>query len=219
MHTHTMERARYNMAQQQIRPWKVSDDHVLDIVQELPRERFVPHSYRPFAFTDMRIPLGHGQYMMEPRLEARMLQSLMIKPSDKILEIGTGSGFVTACLARLGNKVVSYEIHEDLHNSAADHLSRQGINNVQLHLGNGLEATARGEKFDVVAITGSMPVYENTLEKLLNPDARLFVVVGQSPVMNALLIRNCNGEFVEDYLFETDLAALEHISEPEHFSL
>ena len=212
-----VQRARYNMAQQQIRPWNVFDDHVLEIMQQVPRERFVPHAYRSFAFTDMRIPLGHGQYMMEPRLEARMLQSLSIRPSDRILEIGTGSGFVTACLARLGNQVSSYEIHQDLHEQAADKLALQGINNVQLHLGNGLEAPQSGERFDVVVITGSLPKYENTWESMLNPGGRLFVIVGESPLMNAVLIRHQNAEFIEDYLFETDLAPLELLPRVDHF--
>jgi protein-L-isoaspartate(D-aspartate) O-methyltransferase len=213
-----IERARYNMAEQQIRPWEVFDERVLAVMQEVPRERFVPHDYRELAFADLRIPLGHGEVMMEPKVEARMLQALEIEPTDHILEVGTGSGFVTACLATLGNSVVSYDIHEEFIDAASDKLARQGIHNVRLHLGNPL--TLEGlpkEGFDVVAVTGSMPLYDPALEAVLADGGRLFQVVGQSPVMHAMRVTRRGDEFVQDYLFETDLPPLKHIPEPRHF--
>ncbi len=213
-----VEKARYNMAEQQIRPWEVFDDRVLGVVQQVPRERFVPHQYRELAFADLRIPLGHGEVMMEPKVEARMLQALEVQPTDRILEVGTGSGFVTACLATLGNSVVSYDIHEDFVDSAGDKLARQGINNVHLHLGNPLtlEELPR-EGFDVVAVTGSMPLYDPALEAVLADGGRLFQVVGQSPVMHAMRIVRRGDEFIQEYLFETDLPPLRHIPEPRQF--
>ncbi len=213
-----VEKARYNMAEQQIRPWEVFDDRVLEVMRQVPRERFVPHEYRELAFADLRVPLGHGEAMMEPKVEGRMLQALEIRPTDHILEVGTGSGFVTACLATLGNSVVSYDIHEAFIDSAGDKLARQGINNVRLHLGNPLtlEGLPR-EGFDVVAVTGSMPLYDPALEAVLAPGGRLFQVVGQSPVMHAMRIRRRDDEFVQEYLFETDLPPLRQIPEPRRF--
>ncbi|WP_457673715.1 protein-L-isoaspartate O-methyltransferase family protein [Thiolapillus sp.] len=213
-----LDKARYNMAWQQIRPWNVFDDRVLDVMQKVPREQFVPHAYRSLAFSDTRIPLGHGQVMMEPKLEARMLQSLAVKPSDHVLEIGTGSGFVTACLASLGNSVVSYDIYEALVNTAQEKLALQGINNTHLHLGNGFSAELPEGGFDVIAVTGSLPRYDDRLERLLTPGGRLFMIVGTSPVMEAMLITRHGDEFVQDFLFETDVPPLELLPEPSGFS-
>jgi len=213
-----IEKARFNMAEQQIRPWEVFDEQVLEVIRKVPRERFVPHAYRNLAFSDMRIPLGHDEVMMEPKVEARMLQALAIEPTDQVLEIGTGSGFVTACLATLGNSVVSYDIHEDFIESAGEKLVKQGINNVHLHLGNplGMEDLP-AEGFDVVAVTGSMPAYNTALEAVLAPGGRLFQVVGESPLMHAMLVTRKGDEFIQDFLFETDLPPLRHIPELPHF--
>lgn len=213
-----MDKARYNMAWQQIRPWDVFDDRVLQVMQDIPREQFVPHAYRALAFSDMRIPLGHGQVMMEPKLEARMLQSLAVKPSDQVLEVGTGSGFVTACLATLGNSVVSYDIYEALINTAREKLAMQAANNVHLHLGNAFLAELPEGGFDAIAVTGSLPRYDDRLERLLAPEGRLFMILGESPVMEATLITRHGDEFVQDFLFETDLPSLELLPQPSGFS-
>ncbi|WP_293646676.1 protein-L-isoaspartate O-methyltransferase family protein [Thiolapillus sp.] len=210
--------ARYNMAYQQIRPWDVFDDQVLDIMQSLPREQFVPHAYRSLAFADTRIPLGHGQVMMEPKLEARMLQSLAVRPSDQILEVGTGSGFVTACLASLGNSVSSFDIYDAFINTAKEKIAMQGINNVHLHLGNAFAAELPREGFDVIAVTGSLPAYNDQCEQFLATGGRLFMVVGTSPVMEAILVTRHGDEFVEEHLFETDLPPLELLPQPSRFS-
>lgn len=218
MITVSNKNARYNMAYQQIRPWDVWDDKVLDVMQELPREQFVPHAYRSLAFADTRIPLGHGQTMMEPKQEARMLQSLAIKPSDQILEIGTGSGFVAACLATLGNTVTSYDIYDAFVQTAIEKLSLQSINNVHLHAGNAFTAELPKEGFDVIAVTGSMPAYSDQCEQFLAPGGRLFMVVGEPPIMEAILITRHGDAFVEDHLFETDLPPLELLPQRSHFS-
>ena len=218
MNSANHQSARYNMAYQQIRPWDVYDNQVLNVMQELPREQFVPHAYRSLAFADTRIPLGHGQMMMEPKLEARLLQALSIKPSDQILEIGTGSGFLTACLAALGNTVSSYDIYDALIQTAEEKLHLQGINNVHLHLGNAFTAKLPQEGFDVIAVTGSLPQYTDYLEQFLAPGGRLYMIVGKSPVMEATLITRHSDEMVKDFLLETDIPALELLPHSSGFS-
>lgn len=206
-----MEQARFNMAEQQIRPWEVTDTRVLEILQTVPRENFVPHAYRGLAFADTQIPIGEGQHMMEPRLEARMLQALAIKPSDQVLEVGTGSGFITACMARLGNHVVSYEIHESLTEQARENIALAGISNVSLHTANLLTDMPSNTSFDVIAVTGSLTEYAD-LQQLLSPGGRMFVVSGHAPVMQALLIKRGTGDEIQQtVLFETDLQALEGV--------
>ena len=209
MTTANMEKARFNMAEQQIRPWEVTDSSVLEVLQTVPRENFVPQAYKGLAFADTQIPIGEGQYMMEPRIEARMLQALAIKPSDQILEIGTGSGFITACMAKLGNHVVSYEIRESLTEQAKENIALAGINNVTLHTGDILTDLPANESFDVIAVTGSLTEHAG-LQQLLSPGGRMFVVSGRSPVMEALLItRDAENQFEQIALFETELQALE----------
>lgn len=212
-----MEQARFNMAEQQIRPWEVTDSTVLETMQTVPRENFVPYAYKGLAFADTKIPIGEGQHMMEPKIEARMLQALAIKPSDQILEVGTGSGFITACLAKLGNHVVSYEIHESLAEQAKENLALAGVNNVSLHTGNLLSNMPSATAFDVIAVTGSLNEYESLL-KLLSPDGRMFVVSGHSPVMQALLIaRGTGDQFQQTALFETELQPLEGVPNVDEF--
>jgi protein-L-isoaspartate(D-aspartate) O-methyltransferase len=213
-----MEQARFNMAEQQIRPWDVGDTRVLDILQTVPRENFVPHAYKGLAFADTEIPIGESQHMMAPKIEARMLQALAIRPSDQILEIGTGSGFVTACLAKLGNHVMSYEIHESLTLQAREKLALAGISNVSLHTANPLSDKPSATTFDVIAVTGSLPEYDDSLQQLLSPGGRMFVVVGKPPVMHTLLItRDTDDQFQQTVLFETDLQALEGVPEGNKF--
>ena len=207
-----MEQARFNMAEQQIRPWEVTDPTVLNVIQTVPRENFIPYAYKGLAFADTRIPIGENQHMMEPKIEARMLQALAIKPSDHILEVGTGSGFITACLAKLGNHVMSYEIHESLTEQAREKLALAGISNVSLHTANVLTDKPSASTFDVIAVTGSLPEYDDSLQQLLSPGGRMFVIVGQSPVMQAMLVTcDADGQFQRNVLFETDTQALEGV--------
>ena len=215
-----VEQARFNMVEQQIRTWEVLDQKVLDLMAQVPREDFVPATYRNLAFADTCIPLDHGQSMMLPRVEARMLQALQVSPSDRILEIGTGSGFVTALLARLGGHVVSIEIHESLSNGARQKLKAHGVENVDIHTADGSRGWQRSAPYDVIAVTGSLPVAEKRFQNELAVGGRLFVIVGQEPAMEALLItRNSETQWSTDCLFETVLPPLTGVEEPERFVL
>jgi len=215
-----VEQARFNMVEQQIRTWEVLDQQVLDLMAEVPREDFVPAAYRNLAFADTCIPLAHGQTMMLPRVEARMLQALRVTPTDRILEVGTGSGFVTALLARLGGQVISIEIDDALSNSASDKLDAHAIDNVELHTGDASRGWERSAPYDVIAVTGSLPVLEEGFQSSLAVGGRLFIVVGQEPAMEALLIsRIGETQWSTDCLFETVLAPLTGVEEPERFVL
>lgn len=221
MAENNIETARFNMIEQQIRPWEVLDRRVLDTMLEVPREVYVPDAYRGLAFADIEIPIGHGECMMAPKIEARMLQALAIQPTDQVLEIGTGSGFVTACLARLGTRVTSVDIHADMIAAAGKRLESEQVTNVELHVQDALSGLPPNTPFDVIAVTGSLPLRENAreLEQQLTVGGRLFVVIGESPVMEALLItRIGESEFRVESLFETALAQLANAPTPEHFS-
>lgn len=214
------EQARFNMIEQQIRPWDVLDQRVLDLIARVPREDFVPESYRSLAFTDMNTPLGRGQVMMSPKLEARMLQSLDVRPSDTVLEVGTGSGYVTALLANLARHVYSVEIIPEFKTGAQTKLAEHDLDNVTLEVGDAACGWDRHRPYDVVAITGSLPVLPESFQLSLTVGGRLFAIVGDSPVMNAILItRVGEDEWNKEYLFETDLPALLNAPEPQRFVL
>jgi protein-L-isoaspartate(D-aspartate) O-methyltransferase len=213
-----LEIARFNMVAQQIRPNEVIDERVLETLQSVPRERFVPAEYIGLAFADVAVPLGEGQHMMKPWQEARMLQALNVQPGDRVLEIGTGSGFVSACLAHLGGTVTSYEIVPSLSRQAAERLAGLGVQGVELVAGDGLHAGLAPGGFDVVAVTGSMPVYSEALQQLLAANGRLFVVVGEAPAMTAWLIStNDAGEVWRESLFETVVPPLQNAPQPDRF--
>lgn len=204
-----LEQARFNMIQQQIRPWEVLDSRVLEILERIPRDLFVPDAHRSLAYADIEIPIGNDQKMMFPRVEARLLQALDIQPDDRILEIGTGSGYLTACLASLGGSVKSLEIHPELAEQAERNLESMKIDNVELFTMDALADTIEGELFDVVAITGSLPELSDSLKNLLNLNGRLFVVTGEPPVMEAcLVIRVGDDDWRIETMFETELAPL-----------
>ncbi len=203
------EEARFNMVEQQVRPWEVLDATVLELIGNLPREHFVPDNYKGLAYADIEIPLGDGQKMMFPRVEGRILQALAIQPSDNILEVGTGSGYLTACLAKLGNKVVSEEINPAFTEQARQRLAELQINNVELRTVDSLSEAAEGGRFDAIAITGSLPEMPETFKQRLNIGGRLFVVIGQSPAMSAYLVtRTGENEWQSEALFETDIVPL-----------
>ena len=215
-----VQQARFNMVEQQIRTWEVLDQQVLDLMAEVPREDYVPAAYRNLAFADTCIPLDHGQTMMLPRVEARMLQALKVSPSDRILEIGTGSGFVTALLARLGGHVTSIEIHASLCTGAREKLAAHAIENVDIHNDDGARGWERSAPYDVIAVTGSVPVAVGNFRNNLAVGGRLFIIVGQEPAMEALLItRNSETQWSTDCLFETVLPPLTGVEEPERFVL
>jgi protein-L-isoaspartate(D-aspartate) O-methyltransferase len=211
------DQARINMIEQQIRPWEVLDERVLEVLASTPREDFVPPPYRNLAFADICIPLGHGQVMMRPNLEGRLLQALAIQPSDCILEVGTGSGYLSACLAKLGARVISVDIFPEFIQEARQKLKRQQINNVLLHSGDAVHGWGK-QRYDVIAITGSLPVLPDHWRQQLNVGGRLFVIVGEPPIMEALLItRLSEGEWTEESLFDTELPALLNASKPTVF--
>ncbi|HBH36610.1 MAG TPA: protein-L-isoaspartate O-methyltransferase [Gammaproteobacteria bacterium] len=211
------EQARFNMIEQQIRPWNVDDNDVLNIMKQIPREHFVPDNYKRLAFADIQAPLANGQQMMEPKIEARMLQALQIKPGDKVLEIGTGSGYMTACLDWLSDEVTSIEIHEQLSQQAQQHLEAIGISDVNLLVGDVFDA-APDEKFDVIAVTGSLPADSDYFEKMLAVGGRLFQIVGVGPASTAQLITRVREDaFRRENLFETEIAPLENAPAEEAF--
>ncbi len=213
-----IEKARHNMIEQQIRPWDVLDQRVLDLILRVPREDFVPAEYRSQAFTDTALPLGHGEVMMEPKLEARMLQSLAIKTTDKVLEVGTGSGYVTALLAGLAAEVVSIEILPELLEQAAARLKAHGIGNVTLEEGNAADGWNKAQPYDVIAVTGSMARLSQGLKENLQIGGRLFAVVGKEPIMEAILVTRVNAnEWREEVLFETAIPPLKGNTSTEEF--
>ncbi len=217
----SLERARYNMIEQQIRPWEVLDQRVLDVIAATPREDFVPERYRStLAFSDISLPIGHGQVMLPPKLEGRLMQALMLNPDDRVLEVGTGTGYMAACLARLAREVLSVDIFEDFRDHAAGRLARHGIGNVTLEIRD----CARGwdgeeALFDAIAVTGSLPVLHEGFHRALAIGGRLFVVVGTPPAMEALLItRTGADQWATESLFETSIPPLVHAPEPPKFS-
>jgi protein-L-isoaspartate(D-aspartate) O-methyltransferase len=215
-----LQQARENMVLQQIRTWDVLDQRVLDLLEDLPREDFVPENYRKLAYADITIPLGHAEVMMPPRVEARMLQALNIQPQETVLEIGTGSGFVTGLLARLGRYVYSVDIHPEFIANAAWHLSTHGLVNVTLEAGDAARGWSNYGQVDVIAITGSLPILPEIFEQSLKPGGRLFAIVGDSPAMQATLItRLSEDEFRREILFETDLPPLRNALQPNRFVL
>lgn len=210
--------ARLQMINQQVRGWNVDDDNVLAVLRDVPREHFVPAGYEPLAFADTPIPLAHGQHMMTPMLEGRVLQALDLRGDDKVLEIGTGSGFMTACLAKLAAHVTSIDIYADFIESAQHKLENEGIDNVELQTMDASQELPEGT-FDVIAVTGSIQRFDPRLVEPLNPHGRLFVVVGDSPAMEAMLVeRTDEHDWHSLALFETDLPPLVHWAAGPQFS-
>jgi protein-L-isoaspartate(D-aspartate) O-methyltransferase len=201
-------KAREFMVEQQVRPWDVLDPRVLDALATIPRDAFVPAAHRTLAYADLALPLGHGEVMMKPVVEGRTLQALALEPGDEVLEIGTGSGFVTACLGRLAREVVSLDRHADFTAAARARLDATGLGgNVRLETGDALHWNT-DRRFDAVCVTGAVDSIPARFLEWLRPDGRLFVVRGRAPVMEAVLVRNgVNAPRIES-LFETDLPYL-----------
>ena len=205
-----IEQARFNMIEQQIRPWEVLDPQVLDLLFVVKREDFVPAAYRNLAFADMEIPIGSGQVMLAPRVEARLLQELGIKKTDKVLEIGTGSGYMAALLAARAEHVVTIESRPGLAAFARENLERAGVANVTVEVGDGANGWTQRAPYDAIVVSGSLPVLPAALLKQLRVGGRLAVIVGEAPVMEAQLI-TCSTEGVYNTvnLFETVVPALD----------
>ena len=210
--------ARLQMVNQQVRGWNVYDERVLDMLRELPREDFVPAGFEHMAFADLAIPLGHGETMMTPTVEGRLLQALGLSGDESVLEIGTGSGFMTACLARLAARVTSIDIYDDFVESAQDKMAHAGIDNVDIVQMDATRALPSGQ-FDAVAVTGSIQVFDPRFVDALADHGRLFVIVGVGPAMEAKLIeRTGEHDWQTISLFETDLKPLVHGTLPPQFT-
>lgn len=206
-----IEEARVNMITQQLRTCGVLNQSILDVIANTPREYFVPEQYRDLAFADMNIPLGHSQVMSTPDEEAQMIQALEIKSSDKILEIGTGSGYVTALLAKLGQEVYSLDIFPDFTTQAQRKLNDLNLDNVTLVTDNAAYGWSTQAPYDVIVITGSLPYLPQNFRSNLNLGGRMFVVIGQTPIMEAtLIIRDQQDQWFERKLFETVVPPLLH---------
>ncbi|MCW8906617.1 MAG: protein-L-isoaspartate O-methyltransferase [Sedimenticola sp.] len=203
------EKARFNMVEQQVRPWEVLDAQVLELIGSMPREHFVPEKYRGLAYADIEVPLGDGQKMMFPRVEGRILQALDVQPEETVLEIGTGSGYLTACLARMGGSVISQDINPEFTEQARKKLAELGIENVQLRTTDSLSDDVESGPFDAIAVTGSLPTIPDNLKQRLTVGGRMFIITGESPVMTAYLVtRRGDNEWQTEALFETDIARL-----------
>jgi len=213
-----IEQARFNMIEQQIRPWDVLDPQVLDLLFVVKREDFAPPAYRNLAFADMEIPLGDGQMMLAPKIEAKMLQELGIKKTDKVLEIGTGSGYMAALLAARAEHVITVECRPALVDIAKQNLERAGVKNVTVELGDGANGWPQCGPYDAIVISGSLPAVPDVLLKQLRVGGRLAVVVGEAPVMEAQLITcTADGVYNTINLFETVIPALDGTVPKESF--
>lgn len=202
------EMARSQMVRQQVRTRYVFDQNVLELMQTLPRDQFVSKQYEDLAYADVQLPLAHSQVMMTPGMEGCLLQSLELESTDRVLEVGTGSGFLTACLASLSASVVSIDIFDDLLATAATNLERVELENVTLE---NMDATVMlpDGPFDAIAVTGSVPSIDTRFVDLLSPGGRLYLIVGAPPMMEAfLIVRGQNSEWYGNSMFETEIPAL-----------
>ncbi len=204
------EKARFNMVEQQVRPWDVLNLRVLDVISNMPREKFTPDEYKNLAYADTRIPLGsfedHPCMMANPILQGRILQELAIQDDDLILEIGTGSGYLTACLAQLGRHVDTVDINEDLTEMATKNLQEMHVDNVNLTTGDAAQGWHQKRNYDVIVITAAMQNIPESYKKLLKIDGRMFVVTGDAPAMTAHRVtRITKNEWTTENLFETSI--------------
>ena len=212
------EFARQQMVEQQVRVWDVSDSTVRGVLGTVARERFVPAGFENVAYADTEIPLGHGHVMLRPIIEGRLLQALTLMPAHEVLEIGTGSGYLTACLAAMSKSVISIDVHADFIQMAERHLEEAGVSNAKLSVMDATRDLPDG-RFDAIAITAAVTDIDERYTAKLNDGGRLFIVVGESPVMSACLItRNADGSLSRSSLFETDIPALENVPVKPRFS-
>ncbi|MDE3020523.1 MAG: protein-L-isoaspartate O-methyltransferase [Pseudomonadota bacterium] len=213
-----VEQARFNMVEQQIRTWEVLDPGLLDLLFRIKREDFVPEGSEDLAFADVELPIGHDQLMLQPKLEARLLQEALIKSEDKVLEIGTGTGYMTALLSYMARQVISVDIFSDFIDAATIRLAKLGIGNVLLRTGDASRGWAEKAPYDVIIMTGSEPVLPGGLIEMLNPGGRLIAILGDVPVMSVERIQNISpGNHQVTDLFETCVLPLINAVQPERF--
>jgi len=212
------EPVRHQMVTQQIRTWDVSDAGILRTFDDLPRDEFVPTEFADVAYADTEIPLPHGQCMLRPSLVGKILQALNLQLNEDVLEIGTGTGYLTACIARLAASVTSIDIFEDFITTAGKKLQDAGVENVVLECMDVMSELPEGQ-FDVIVMTSAVPELNQAYAELLKPGGRLFVIAGPAPVRTAMLVtRTANGEFDVDELFETDIPELINLEKETIFS-
>ena len=203
------ETARFNMIEQQIRPWEVLDPIVLTLLDEVHREDFVNESQLGLAFADVELPIGHSQTMLSPKIEGKILQALSVQKTDKVLLVGTGSGYLTALLAKLAEHVHAVEIVPELSKQAEVRLQKQNIHNVTFHISDAAQGFAEVAPYDVIVFAGSLALYPSAAEKMLNIGGRMFSVVGNQPIMQAILTQHVKEDSCrKETLFETCLPAL-----------
>ncbi len=206
------EIARYNMVEQQIRPWSVLDRRILDVVMAVSRENFVPEKHRNLAFADMSLPIGCNQVMMQPKVEARLVQALQPKSTEQVLEIGTGSGHMAALLANLARHVQTVEIREQLAKTARQNLDSHKIDNVDIYIGDGASRWDAGFTPDCIVISGAVPELPQSYRSIMAIGGRLVAIVGRDPIMNAILVeRLSEASWDTTYLFETHLPYLDNV--------
>jgi len=213
------EQARFNMIEQQVRPWNVLDAAVLALMSVVKREAFVPAAYKSIAFADLEVPLGHGQCMLAPRVEARLLQDLAVQKTDKVLEVGTGSGYMAALLGHQAQRVLSLELEPDLVALARDNLQKAGVGNVDVRQADGAQGAAADGPFDVILLSGSVAEVPPELLEQLKVGGRLAAIVGDEPMMNATLItRTSNTDFRTTRPWDTVAPRLKSFAERSRFS-
>jgi protein-L-isoaspartate(D-aspartate) O-methyltransferase len=215
------ERARFNMIEQQVRPWEVLDPRVLETMTRVRREDFVPVRWRKLAFSDVALPLDGGdEVMMKPVVEGRMLQALEVQPGDAVLEVGTGSGYITACLAALGRDVDSIDIRAEFVERARQRLAAIDVTNVRLATADALAGLPAGREYDCICVTGAVFTIQDSWRRALKPGGRLFAVRGRAPAMEAVLLTRIGAaQWTETSLFETDLPYLVNAAPPREFVL
>ena len=210
--------AREQMVEQQVRAWDVLDEGVLEVLRQIPRELFVPQAQRYRAYADVEVPLARGQHMLRPSLVGRLLQALLPRPGERVLEIGAGSGFVSACLRAMSGKVRSLEVYPQLAEEARRNLALLGMRDVEVLDGDALQGES-AERYAAIAVTGSLPIYDARFERMLEVGGRLFIVVGEPPVMDARLIRRTGADsFATQSLFETVIDPLVNAARPPEFT-
>ncbi|MBV8658482.1 MAG: protein-L-isoaspartate O-methyltransferase [Burkholderiales bacterium] len=212
------ENARFNMVEQQIRTWNVLDQAVLNLLFQVKREEFVPAAHRELALVDMEIPLGGGAFMWQPKMEARAVQQVALKPTDRVLEIGTGSGYLAALMGKLAKHVYSVEINPAFAADARARLAKAGVHNVTVEEGDAAQGWSKHAPYDVIVATGSYPTEPAFLFEQLAEGGRLFAVVGEEPAMTAKLFTKQNGQVKVVPQFETVIAALANAPQPERFA-
>ena len=212
-------KAREAMVEQQVRPWDVFDPRVLEVIARVPREAFVAEAHRALAYSDLALPLGHGEHMLKPVIEGRALQALLVGAGEDVLEVGTGSGYLTACLAALGREVVSLERHADLADAARARLQAQGAANARVDVADAMAWTT-DRRFDAICVGGAVAAVPQRFTEWLRPGGRLFIVRGEAPAMEAVLMRKqADGSIETESLFETELPYLAGAAPTPRFTL